>query len=206
MMKNLLLAVAAALAFVTAPLVAQDAGTATPTNPAVEIAFWDSIKDSEDPMLYLAYLEQFPDGSFRVIAKKRLEELWQKALDAFARLEELEGGMTDEGDETDVTPPPPQIIVTPPSPPVVVTPAPKQPKKPGPSATATPTLNRNTQNQLRKHGCYYGGIDGVWGPGSIAAMQRFNARAGTSYPTNHATVAARKYMLSLSKSGVRICK
>ena len=211
-MKQLFFAIAAALALLAGPVPAQttaipNTGLAGVTDPAVEIAFWDSIQDSEDPALFLAYLEQFPNGSFRVIAKSKLDQLWQRAQRAFALLEEM--GVSLDGPQTPppVAPPAPTqpIIVTPaPTPPIIVTPS--KPSSPGVSPVATPTLNRNTQNQLRIHGCYGGGVDGVWGPASREAMRKFNRRAGTSFSTDHATVAARQYMLDLSRAGTRVCR
>jgi adenylate cyclase len=45
---------------------------------AVELTFWESVRDTEDPYLLAAYLEKFPEGEFAVIAQARLETL-QKA-------------------------------------------------------------------------------------------------------------------------------
>ena len=42
---------------------------------AVELAFWDSVKDSDNPAMYEAYLERYPDGAFAALAKVRLGEL-----------------------------------------------------------------------------------------------------------------------------------
>jgi len=42
---------------------------------SVELAFWDTVKDSDNPAMYAAYLEQYPEGSFAALAKVRLEEL-----------------------------------------------------------------------------------------------------------------------------------
>jgi adenylate cyclase len=39
----------------------------------VEMAFWDSIKDSESAADYMAYLEKFPDGAFIALARARLD-------------------------------------------------------------------------------------------------------------------------------------
>jgi adenylate cyclase len=48
----------------------------TPSRPgqadATELAFWDSIRDSEGPHLFAAYLEKYPEGEFTVIAQARL--------------------------------------------------------------------------------------------------------------------------------------
>ena len=41
---------------------------------AVELAFWDTVKDSENPQMYEAYLESYPDGAFAALAKVRLSE------------------------------------------------------------------------------------------------------------------------------------
>ncbi len=40
-----------------------------------DILFWESIKDKSDPALFEAYLRQFPNGMFRVLAEARLKEL-----------------------------------------------------------------------------------------------------------------------------------
>jgi adenylate cyclase len=40
-----------------------------------ELAFWDTVRDSTNPAMYAAYLEQYPDGSFAALAKLRLAEL-----------------------------------------------------------------------------------------------------------------------------------
>jgi hypothetical protein len=42
---------------------------------AVELASWDTIKDSANPEMYSAYLERYPEGAFAALAKVRLEEL-----------------------------------------------------------------------------------------------------------------------------------
>lgn len=48
-----------------------------PPGPAAEreVAFWNSIKDSSDPGLFQAYLQQFPGGTFRSVAESRLRTL-----------------------------------------------------------------------------------------------------------------------------------
>nr|VFK61176.1 MAG: Formylglycine-generating enzyme, required for sulfatase activity, contains SUMF1/FGE domain [Candidatus Kentron sp. TC] len=42
------------------------------SNPALELEFWKSIKDSRNPVLYRAYLEEFPNGVFAAIAKAKI--------------------------------------------------------------------------------------------------------------------------------------
>jgi class 3 adenylate cyclase len=41
----------------------------------IELTFWNSIKDSDNPEMFNAYLEKFPDGQFRSVAEIRLTEL-----------------------------------------------------------------------------------------------------------------------------------
>jgi len=43
-----------------------------------DMLFWESIRDSNDPALYDAYLKTFPNGIFAVIAKQKIETLKQK--------------------------------------------------------------------------------------------------------------------------------
>jgi class 3 adenylate cyclase len=46
-----------------------------PMPKAVELVFWESIKDSPRATDYEAYLEQYPDGAFVALARARLDEL-----------------------------------------------------------------------------------------------------------------------------------
>ena len=41
------------------------------------VSFWDSVKDSDNPALYQAYLEKYPEGNFASLATAKLEELEQ---------------------------------------------------------------------------------------------------------------------------------
>jgi adenylate cyclase len=45
---------------------------------AVELAFWDTVKDSTDRNEIEAYLEQYPDGAFVKLAHTRLQSLDEK--------------------------------------------------------------------------------------------------------------------------------
>ena len=45
---------------------------------ALELEFWNSIKDSDDPEDYQAYLEAFPAGVFAPLARRRLEPLLEQ--------------------------------------------------------------------------------------------------------------------------------
>jgi len=49
-----------------------------PDVSAVELAFWDSVKDSDDLEMFEAYLEKYPDGEFRSLAEIRIAQLRDK--------------------------------------------------------------------------------------------------------------------------------
>jgi len=57
----------------------------TPTPERFELEFWRSIKDSEDPEDYEAYLEAYPEGRFAPLAKRRAKSLREKEAQAPAR-------------------------------------------------------------------------------------------------------------------------
>ncbi len=46
----------------------------------IEIEFWTSIKDSDEPAFFEAYLVRFPDGTFVTLAQIRLQKLQEAAL------------------------------------------------------------------------------------------------------------------------------
>jgi len=49
--------------------------TAAVPTVEVELSFWESIKDSNDPAYFQAYLEQYPQGNFTSLARLKLETL-----------------------------------------------------------------------------------------------------------------------------------
>ena len=63
------------------PSLAEDEPVAPASDPqAVEIEFWDSIKNSILANEYEAYLEQYPEGSFVALARVRLEAIRRDAV------------------------------------------------------------------------------------------------------------------------------
>ena len=67
----------AALAETRRSALLEEAGSADKETEAdaVELAYWDTMKDSDNPDMFRAYLERYPDGAFAPLAKVRLEEL-----------------------------------------------------------------------------------------------------------------------------------
>jgi adenylate cyclase len=44
-------------------------------DPAIELAFWDTVKDSDNVAMFEAYLAKYPNGAFASLARIRLAEL-----------------------------------------------------------------------------------------------------------------------------------
>jgi formylglycine-generating enzyme required for sulfatase activity len=48
---------------------------AAPTTAALDLAFWDAIKDSTDPADFTDYLQRFPNGIFAPLARRKQQRL-----------------------------------------------------------------------------------------------------------------------------------
>jgi adenylate cyclase len=76
-----------------APAIAEDAAPtsgATVVDPmAIELAFWESIKESEKAGDFQAYLERYPEGTFAVLARSRAADLRKAEPDEQDRAVEL---------------------------------------------------------------------------------------------------------------------
>ncbi|QEX16431.1 hypothetical protein FRZ44_17240 [Hypericibacter terrae] len=59
------------------PAIAPTAEPAMVDLVAVELAFWETVKDSADPTELNAYLERYPDGAFAGLARTRCETALQ---------------------------------------------------------------------------------------------------------------------------------
>lgn len=86
---------------------------------AVELSYWDSVKNSNDPAEFAAYLKKYPDGQFSELAKIRLRALEGKQDATAAIVEQREEATREQ-------PKPAQEMTTP----VEETPkpSPEQPK------------------------------------------------------------------------------
>jgi len=47
----------------------------------MELAFWQSIQNSDNPALFESYLKKFPNGTFADIAKVKIDALETKKLE-----------------------------------------------------------------------------------------------------------------------------
>lgn len=60
------------------------AAPSTGGNQQAELLFWDSIKNSDNPATFDAYLKQFPNGVFAGLAQAKLDELQGKQVQVAA--------------------------------------------------------------------------------------------------------------------------
>ena len=58
-----------------AALASGDGEPRDPQDRDVELSFWESVRESDNPAALRAYLEKYPDGEFSSLATIRLEEL-----------------------------------------------------------------------------------------------------------------------------------
>jgi len=156
---------------------AQTPGADT-TSPSAEAESakesWVSIRGSSNPADFEDFLQRYPDHDFASFARAKLNSLRPQAV-----------ALPQSGQQPTATPQDRQAVVTPPDSPesIIADPA-ATPLAP------TPDLAVNMQLALQEIGCYGGGIDGDWGRGSQAAVQRFNALAGSNLPVNAPTQEA----------------
>jgi adenylate cyclase len=71
----------AALARLRLEAIAKDAaGMRDPQDREVELSFWESVRESDNPALIQAYVEKYPNGEFAALAEIRLAELEPKDI------------------------------------------------------------------------------------------------------------------------------
>ena len=46
-----------------------------PQDREIELSFWESVRESDNPALIQAYLEKYPNGEFSALARIRVDEL-----------------------------------------------------------------------------------------------------------------------------------
>jgi hypothetical protein len=68
----------------------------------LELEFWQSIKDSNNPDMYRAHLEQFPGGAFARLAKQKLLDLEEQKRNA--ELAKQQQGVQRQQQQTDQAP------------------------------------------------------------------------------------------------------
>lgn len=118
---------------------------------AVELSFWDSIKNSSDPEEFQAYLRKYPEGQFSELARIRLRALGGKRTDAGATEASSRQEEAPQVAAAEPQPTPREMPEPTPEPTPVPTPAPTptpQPLTVEPSSSAT---LEETLDWLRKN-------------------------------------------------------
>lgn len=132
------------------PAAAAETGSA-PARPdnSAEIAYWDSIKNANEPRYFEAYLAQFPRGVFSSLARLKISELERaSAAQAGAAKDQQLASLPDAA-------------------------------APDSNAEAERAeLARAVQTELNRVGCSAGKVDGIWGRGSERALRDFASRQG----------------------------
>lgn len=168
----------------------------------LEILFWNSVKDSNDPGILQAYLDRYPNGVFAGLAsvlidRLREEQLQQSAQqpqadqdepgaqgqrpagpgDPDAQQQGEQDSEPDDDGEFDVA------TVDPDAPS-------EQPSGPGEIEPQTdPDLPRDIQAALDEAGCSPGPVDGIWGRRSQQALEQFARHASLTLPEEAISVA-----------------
>ncbi len=123
---------------------------------AAEVAFFNSIKDSDDPAEFQAYLDQYPNGSFARLARTKLAKL-QGASASRATVTPPAPGSTKAAAPAPAapapaaTPAPAPAAVAPTQQAAVVPPAPKPAAQPAPSADGSLVLSEAAAGQLQAY-------------------------------------------------------
>jgi len=150
----------------------------------IEHTFWTSVQKANDPALYQAYLDRYPSGIFAPIAKAKLTAVNN---DTTAVKKDIATPAPVVGNDT---------LQTAQLDPATGT-APLKTQ-----ATPRPELASLLQSELKRVGCYTGSIDGLWGKGSRAAVQRFNTVTKTGL-TGYEPQEAALQIVSAQKN--RVC-
>lgn len=130
----------------------------------MELAFWNSVKDSPSPELLQTYLNRFPSGTFAELARVLIEQAKKGAAARTDAKSAVAGAASAV--------------------------APSAPPAPAEDPAA---LVRAIQTELKRVGCEPGREDGKWGSNVTEAMARFNKASSSSHPTDgpqRATLAA----------------
>ncbi len=151
------------------PQVAKD-NTAAQT----EALFWKSVKDSNDPDVFAAYLETYPKGTFAGLARILMKNLRRDAKPAKTDVTAEKNNQVVASLQPSVAPPLPSAA----SPTGLSRAIP--PQLPTQKSVRERTLI--LQRELTRLGCRPGRIDGKWGPKGRRALTRFKRYAGLNLP------------------------
>ena len=129
---------------------------------SLELAFWQAARGNGTKAAYEVYLQSYPYGAFAPLARLEIERL-SREDDASGKTP----GAKKAGPARDREVQKKLEIAS--AEPTVATPEPAEPKP----ALSGADLTLAVQRELKRVGCYTGGLDGDWGRGSRAGLARF---------------------------------
>lgn len=160
----------------------QAAGAAEPPSApkdnSLDLAYWESIKDSGDSSYFEAYLKQFPKGVFAGLARLEIAKLAPKAAKQDRE-------------------PSPKAEEKPAEPTLMASLAPE-----AAPAIDPEELTRSVQSELNRIGCSVGTVDGKWGQASTRALKDYAGRRGVKLD---AAVPDPQILEQLKATRVRVC-
>lgn len=126
------------------------------TNADQDLAYWNAIKNSKDKEILQSYLDQFPDGRFGLLIRKKIASL--------SSVQNVASQLSDGNDQTESH----EKIAALSSNKV-------QTQEP---LFAGGKLVVQIQEELARVGCSPGAADGQWGGKSKSALKKYAARSG----------------------------
>ncbi len=148
----------------------------------VEIAYWNTVKNSKISALFESYLNKFPTGEFADLANIKI-----------ASLSPPTGNLEKSQSVIPSTPKVQRPVI--PS----LTIVPGQSDK-SPWYQDRLDLVRNVQRELNRVGCNVGKVDGKWGPKSSSALSRAQKFGGIDFPSAEPTVKTLELLKLLKKT------
>ncbi|TIL67164.1 caspase family protein [Mesorhizobium sp.] len=155
---------------------AESARTPVPVGPdnAVEIAYWETIKDSADKSFFQAYLQQYPNGAFVALAKLKIDAI-NSRVDLQRQATERQKAEQDRVQGRPVAKASDDVKTVArlehPNPEV-------QPERSSVDSDGSGELALSTQRELARIGCLTGQVDGKWGSASQKALNDYAKRQG----------------------------
>ena len=129
--------------------------TSDTANVALELSFWNTIKDTKNPALLNSYLAQFPGGTFAGLARAMIANLDSDQPATVAQIpnkQQLAAVSTEAATGTQETPKPENNY----------------------------SISHELQAELKRLGCIAARPDGIWGPKSRGALKRYGKYAKLS--------------------------
>lgn len=159
---------------------------------AADVAFWNSVRNTNDPVLVQTYLARFPDGIFSELAQATIVQLHKQAeLRSRISSDGMNGTATpDDNPNSTIEPSAENQKVALLDPDTVTSPGPVE------------DLPLKIQTELARLGCSPGTIDGVWGKKSETALSRFARHANTTLPGDR---LSRDTLKLLEQQLTRVC-